>query len=290
MTGEPLERRLRANARQSGVLRELVEKDYALSYALAGIMAVSELAGTFVFKGGTSLRKAWFADYRLSEDLDFTCAAGVCTDLRRRMEAAAAHAVRLLAPYGSFDVAVSTYPVRDPHPGGQQAFRLHVRFPWQSRPLCTVKVEVTADEPVALPPVGLPLLHVYDEPLVVRLQCYALEEVVAEKLRALLQTKARLEQRGWARPRSRDYYDLWQLLCRREATIDPGAVRRILPDKCRVRNVAFESVDDFFADQLLERARADWHGDLRRVAQEMPDFDVMLAETRPAVARLVAVG
>ncbi|PYV80988.1 MAG: hypothetical protein DMG05_30700, partial [Acidobacteria bacterium] len=41
---------------------------------------------------------------------------------------------------------------------------------------------------------------------------YALEEIVAEKLRAILQHFEKLEVRGWSRSRARDYYDLWRIL------------------------------------------------------------------------------
>jgi hypothetical protein len=51
---------------------ESVLRDHALSYLLAGIAAVPELAQGVVFKGGTALRKCYFAGYRYSEDLDFS--------------------------------------------------------------------------------------------------------------------------------------------------------------------------------------------------------------------------
>ena len=50
----------------------IVEKDYALGWALAGIYAHPELAPYWVFKGGTCLKKCYFETYRFSEDLDFT--------------------------------------------------------------------------------------------------------------------------------------------------------------------------------------------------------------------------
>ena len=51
----------------------VVEKDYVLGWFLA---AISEHPHTrsWVFKGGTCLRKCWFETYRFSEDLDFTVA------------------------------------------------------------------------------------------------------------------------------------------------------------------------------------------------------------------------
>ena len=50
----------------------VVEKDYILGWILAGINAHEELAESWVFKGGTSLKKYYFETYRFSEDLDFS--------------------------------------------------------------------------------------------------------------------------------------------------------------------------------------------------------------------------
>ena len=50
----------------------VIEKDYVLGWLLSGISANPELARTWVFKGGTCLRKCYYETYRFSEDLDFT--------------------------------------------------------------------------------------------------------------------------------------------------------------------------------------------------------------------------
>ena len=44
----------------------------------------------------------------------------------------------------------------------------------------------------------------------------------------------------------RDYFDLWQLLCVRRGMVDESASVRMLPAKCRVRDVEFSGTDDFF--------------------------------------------
>jgi predicted nucleotidyltransferase component of viral defense system len=54
------------------LLPGVVEKDYTLGWILAGIYAHEELAESWVFKGGTCLKKCYFETYRFSEDLDFT--------------------------------------------------------------------------------------------------------------------------------------------------------------------------------------------------------------------------
>jgi predicted nucleotidyltransferase component of viral defense system len=54
------------------LLPNVVEKDYVLGWILAGIYAHEELAESWVFKGGTCLKKCYFETYRFSEHLDFT--------------------------------------------------------------------------------------------------------------------------------------------------------------------------------------------------------------------------
>jgi hypothetical protein len=54
----------------------IIEKDYVLGWLLAGIGQHPELSRTWVFKGGTCLRKCYYETFRFSEDLDFTIIPG----------------------------------------------------------------------------------------------------------------------------------------------------------------------------------------------------------------------
>jgi len=55
-----------------GLRPDVVEKDYMLSWLLAGISNHPLLSSKWIFKGGTCLKKCYFETYRFSEDLDFT--------------------------------------------------------------------------------------------------------------------------------------------------------------------------------------------------------------------------
>ena len=65
-------RELLASAGNLGLLPNVVEKDYVLGWLLAGIFQHAALKDSWVFKGGTCLKKCYFETYRFSEDLDFT--------------------------------------------------------------------------------------------------------------------------------------------------------------------------------------------------------------------------
>ena len=50
---------------------KIIEKDYVLTWLLIGL-SNTNLKDEIVFKGGTAIRKAYFKNYRYSQDLDFT--------------------------------------------------------------------------------------------------------------------------------------------------------------------------------------------------------------------------
>lgn len=68
----PLRTRLQEARQRLGVPWPVLERDYLLSWLLAGLGQVSARCDTLVFKGGTALKKCYFGDYRFSEDLDFS--------------------------------------------------------------------------------------------------------------------------------------------------------------------------------------------------------------------------
>ena len=127
------------------------------------------------------------------------------------IQSVAADAESMLDEYGPFQVSATRRAERGPHPTGQEAFLVQIRFPCHRAPQLNIKLEVTDDEPLALPAESRPRLHGYDESLAVSLLSYRLEEIVAEKLRTPLQAQKRVDQGKWTRNCARDYYDLWRL-------------------------------------------------------------------------------
>ncbi len=61
-----------------GLLPQVVEKDYVLGWILAGIYQHAALKETWIFKGGTCLKKCYFETFRFSEDLDGSWSGGSC--------------------------------------------------------------------------------------------------------------------------------------------------------------------------------------------------------------------
>src|SRR5258706_11476712 len=55
-----------------GLQNSTIEKDYVLGWILMSIQMNSKTKDSWIFKGGTCLKKCFFDEYRFSEDLDFT--------------------------------------------------------------------------------------------------------------------------------------------------------------------------------------------------------------------------
>ena len=77
-------REILAEAERLTLLPNVVEKDYVLGWMLAGIYAHPDISDSWVFKGGTCLKKCWFETYRFSEDLDFMLTDAAHLDERGR--------------------------------------------------------------------------------------------------------------------------------------------------------------------------------------------------------------
>lgn len=275
----PLRLRMAAAARAVGKPQFVLEKDYALSYLLAGIAAVPLLRESLVFKGGTCLRKAYFPGYRFSEDLDYTSRSPWRCDalLDAFREAGDQMKAQLLA-YGPFEVIVAEERHREQHPRGQCVFRVRVQFPWTRNPDCSLKVEVSAQEPLLAGPVERRLIHEFPgESLNVTVAAYRLEEIAAEKLRAFLQSRQHLRDRGWLRNRPRDLYDLWYLRQQQDLPVDWREVRKLLPAKAAAYGITYSGPEDLLDERVLQGLQRDWHAQLANFVIDLPPFEQALA-------------
>ena len=139
---KPLRIRLQEARERLGVPWEVLERDYLLSWLLAGILKVDGLKDSLIFKGGTALKKCYFGDYRFSEDLDFTAQSSAPRGpaMEEAVREACSRAVGLLDPYAPVEIACERHVEREPHPTGQEAFDVRARFPWHRRPQVNVMV------------------------------------------------------------------------------------------------------------------------------------------------------
>jgi len=289
---KPLRTRLQEARKRLGLPWEVLERDYLLSWILAGISQVDALRDSLVFKGGTALKKCYFGNYRFSEDLDFTAIGSVPAgaEMESAIRDACAAAVKLLDPYAPVEIVCERHVERDPHPAGQEAFDIRARFPWHRRPQTNVMIETSMDEKVLKPTVRLSVLHDYGEPLEVQVTVYSLEEIVAEKLRSILQHMRLLERRGWVRSRARDYYDLWRILGTYRDRVDGTDFPAFLREKCALKNVVFTGPESFFPEAMLLTVEKTWMQWLGPLVPKLPPYKTVIEELRPRIAELLASG
>jgi len=248
------ERELRQIAGRTGLGVGQAEHEYAMLCVLDALGQTSSLSDTFCLKGGTALRLIYFDDWRHSVDLDFSVlAAFLSEELRTHVE----------RWFAQVDV-VHGMPVRllDFHRANGAA-RMRAQFVGPLRHPARLLFDVTLDEPVLLPPQRREVVVSFFPDLRPAVLTYALEEILAEKMRSVLQ-----------RGKARDYYDVWRLLKEKNAAFDASLVRSIMEQKCRHKGLDVPDVQAFLAPQYLEEAAVYWERDLaRQVApQSLPDW------------------
>ena len=257
-------RQLLDMASQMGIRPHVVEKDYALGWMLAGIYADNRLATSWVFKGGTCLKKCYFETYRFSEDLDFTLTdpSHLDQDFLRPVFADIAEWIYehsgLEVPAGLQDFDIYENPRGNLNCQGKISYR----GPVSPHPgLPRIKLDLTADEHLVLPPVRLPVFHPYsDEPKGgIEVLTYAYEEAFGEKIRALAE-----------RARPRDLYDVINLYRNEDARPLASALLDVLAQKCAFKGIEVPKASD------LEQHRTDlegaWHSMLAHQLPALPPF------------------
>ena len=285
----PLRTRLEQARKDTGMAWAVLERDYLLSWILAAIGNHESLSETLVFKGGTALKKCYFGSYRFSEDLDFSGLPRVPVgqEMETAVDAVCQDAARMIDEYAPVQIQWERYAEKDPHPGGQEAFTIRAQLPWQRRPQTRVLIEIAVDEEVRCPPCRRAVIHDYGEPIEVELQVYTLEEIIAEKLRAILQHQEKLEERGWARSRARDYYDIWRILGTYRNDLELSGFARLLREKCQARGVSFQIADDFFNKKMLAYVERTWEQWLGHLVPQLPTFESVTGQLRPQIVSML---
>lgn len=227
------------------------------------------------FKGGTCIKKIYDPDYRFSEDLDFTCLRQVEPEAIRRTIDEAAAWVRQQA---GLEIGVARE--RDLHPRGTGGFRVRLAYEGPLRYPQGIKVHVDftwqeafLDVPGAL----LEIHHPYSDVGRIRgsrVWCYTLQELAAEKMRALIE-----------RGHPRDLYDVWQLLTRLGAAAEGPRLLRLFAAKCRHNGI--DPRDLWVRVQQLREYEEVWRRALHNLVPVLPDVPAVIIDLERALRDLV---
>lgn len=259
----------------------LIEQDYALSWMLYGISNVPKLQEHLIFKGGTCLKKSYFGDYRFSQDLDFSVQGQYPMQdelemLIKQASSIASHQLQSIKHNITFNVI--RYTEKKEHPENQEAFVIAVRYPWHKEPLTKIMVEITVTENIYFPIQTRNIIHLYEDRLECALKTYSLEEIVCEKIAALLSFSKKLHERGWGRSRARDYYDLWRILGSHMASLNKESILSVIQKKCSRKSIEFKSVNDLFDEKLMADFDRSWNLWVEPLVPNCPKKEIVLTE------------
>ena len=254
-------------AREFGLAPNVIEKDYVLGWVLAGISAHPEIGQSWVFKGGTCLKKCFFETYRFSEDLDFTL-----TNPEHLSEPFLLTTFKQIANwiYDQAGIEVQGDGLRfetytNPRGNASAEGRVGYRGPMQRRgDAPRIKLDLTNDELLVLEPATREVHHLYsDRPAVgINVRCYAFEEVFAEKIRALAE-----------RERPRDLYDVVHLFRHDELRPDRSLVFSTLEQKCAFKGIEEPTIQTLASHPARAELEAEWGNMLAHQLPALPAFD-----------------
>jgi predicted nucleotidyltransferase component of viral defense system len=270
---------LLAAAKFQELLPTTVQKDYVLGWLLRAI-AGHPVLSKWAFKGGTCLKKCFFETYRFSEDLDFTIPKdqplGV-DFLNTHLDAAAGWIESrsgLTFPRQSWKIE----EYKNPHGNNSYEVRIPYAGPigQPAKSLQKVAFDLTQDEWVVDAPQVRALHHGYTDaaqpaPMVL---CYSINEILAEKTRALAQRKGR----------SRDVYDVVNISRNFRDSIDPERTREIAIQKFRFRNLQSPTVNQIMGTIDEGVLMANWRQELAHQINVLAPVETFLADLRDSIA------
>lgn len=174
---------IQQKAREMGVRDQQIEKDYILSWILQGISQHEQLSKAIVFKGGTVLKKIYFADYRFSEDLDFTLLDDAISN--EQIFAWFKETFDYVQEEANIKLAIID---NNEHEDGGINFYISYIGPLGGQGSNKkVKVDISKSEKLEFEPVLKNVLTRYSDLSKHQLLCYSLEEVLVEKMRTVMQ-------------------------------------------------------------------------------------------------------
>ncbi|MFE0757183.1 nucleotidyl transferase AbiEii/AbiGii toxin family protein [Inquilinus sp. NPDC058860] len=187
-------REIEAQSKIIGVHHANVERDYVFGWLLKAVYENAYLSEMLIFKGGNCMRKAFYQNTRFSSDLDFSVLSDIDVG---RMQAeinqacAAAHQQCGVL----FDTDKNTLRAETALDAERQSYKGRIYFRDfygnSDSLLISIRIDLTEFDRLYLPIVTRPLIHPYSDEAAcqAQLRCVALEELLANKLKCLIQRR-----------------------------------------------------------------------------------------------------
>jgi hypothetical protein len=258
-------------ARKGGrrIPEAVLERDYCLSWFLVGL-SQSSLREILLFKGGTAIKKCHVADYRFSEDLDFTFMKEVPFEMIQEGLEKVFHKIEQQSGI-KFNLSRAD---RRTHQNSHTFF-LGYEGPLPAIAPKEVKVDITIRERIVFPPQEKPVLAEYaqyeDIPKDSKVLVYSLDEIASEKVVALSDR---------ARNEPRDLYDLWHLTSNQH--VDLEELSDAIGEKLTFRGRSSDTVGEEFSRKEA-RLKKLWGERLSAQVAILPEFDQVYRAVKRAL-------
>ena len=239
-------------AHDQGVRDIQIEKDYVIGWILKGMSQNIYVSDHLIFKGGTVLKKVWFADYRFSEDMDFTFQGSGWNKARIEEE---------LAAVCEWIYAASRLKVSlRPEDGSADQYRGYLSYQGPLGGEKDIKLDISTDELLYFRALEKVVLDPYsDQEKEYTIKAYSLEESLAEKLRCVLQ-----------RTIPRDIYDIWYLIDHAGINIEDVAFG--YQDKAKLKKKDPSTIVEVLHAKE-KKYKASWEQSLDHQIKDLPAFD-----------------
>ena len=234
-------------ARKENLPLGTVEKDFILTYILKKIYN-SDLKDKLVFKGGTALHKLYLHK-RISIDLDFT-------------EIKQTNIEKLKAIVEDKEI---NSKVKETNKTGNST-KIVLNYASVLEYKNSIIIDISKREKPILGLITKNLKSPYFKDI--EILTFQLEELIAEKIRALIQ-----------RNKPRDYLDIYYILSKKNFDIKKAI--KIAKQKLKADN---DKIDIERIFNNLDVVRGLWELDLREILPNMPDFDKVINKIKSALS------
>ncbi len=241
-------RELLEKARERNLTLGMIEKDYVLGWLLFGISGINDLT----FKGGTALSKIYFPRiWRLSEDLDFVYLKDFGNILKTLPEI-----------FGRIEELSGIKLALKSHYSNPDYLQLKIQYDavlgrnW-------IKVDVTRESSIDKV-FYRKLSRTFSDYPSFKVGVESVEEIGAEKIRSLVERK-----------KSRDYYDVWQLM---NLKLQRDKLKRILRMKFEYKGIEIKGLEEIFPADLTEILGGYWDRELGRLVYPVPELETVIPE------------
>ena len=257
-----------------GLSPDTVEKDYILGWLLHGINT-TEALNSWLFKGGTSLKKCFFETFRFSEDLDFTLSDIAHLNESYLLKIFSSICDELYENIGiEFQNDKLKFKIIDKGNGQYSAEgKILYNGPLRRKQgFASIKLDLTSDELIVLQADKKRVHHPYsDEPEQgIFSKCYSFEEVIAEKIRALGQ-----------RARPRDLYDVVHFFRNRHLLPNPQLVFNTLIKKCVFKKISVPNFELINKHEKIDELAQQWSNMLAHQLPHLPPLESFWVDLLP---------